>query len=313
MPMPKQSMRSGPHDTAAGALMSVPPRLSQSLQPLSYHLCHSALSVPHAKTSRRPAAQDDAAGDEVRMPPRLSQSLQPLSYHLCHSALSVPRAKTSRRPCSHDATPGALVSVPPRLSQSLQPLSYHLCHSALSVPRAKTSSLPELQELTPAPEVRTPPRLSQSVQVISRPPGDHDAGMRHGRSARIMRRGKRPESRIRTRSSRPMTASNGNFGLVADFSSIMSAPPPALLVERTSVRSSSDTVPFRLAGVNTQQHVEPIGEKPSRWAQAGPKLSIADFPVLVSVRRWLITLGSASYGHADGSAHCEGHWRAAGG
>src|SRR5215210_3663835 len=77
VPMTKQSIRFGPHDTAAGALVSRPPRLSQPLQPSWYHLCHIRLSVPAAKMSRRPEAQDEAAGVDVKTPPRLSQPLQP--------------------------------------------------------------------------------------------------------------------------------------------------------------------------------------------------------------------------------------------
>jgi hypothetical protein len=89
-------------------------------QPLSYHRCHRALSVPATNTSRRPDAHDDTPGDEVNTPPRLSQSLQPLSYHLCQSALSVPRANTSSLPGAHEVAPGPELRTPPRLSQSIQ-------------------------------------------------------------------------------------------------------------------------------------------------------------------------------------------------
>ncbi len=40
----------------------MPPSDSQSLQPPSNHLCHSALSVPRTNRSRRPVPHDDAAG-----------------------------------------------------------------------------------------------------------------------------------------------------------------------------------------------------------------------------------------------------------
>ena len=119
MPRATTSSRPASHAQAAGSEVSTPPSDSQPLQPPSYHLCHSALSVPRAKTSIRPGPHDTAAGEEVSVPSSDSQSLQPLSYHLCHSALSVPRPNTSSRPGAQELAPGPEVRTPPWLSQSI--------------------------------------------------------------------------------------------------------------------------------------------------------------------------------------------------
>src|SRR4249919_3355335 len=77
VPITKQSMRFWPQDTAAGALVRIPPKSSQPLHPFWYHLCHMWLSVPATNASSLPAPQDDTVGVEVRMPPKLSQPLHP--------------------------------------------------------------------------------------------------------------------------------------------------------------------------------------------------------------------------------------------
>ena len=169
----KTSIRPLPQDTASGSEVSTPPRDSQPDQPLVYHLCHSALSVPRTKTSSLPDAQELTPGPDVSTPPRDSQPDQPPLYHLCHSALSVPRTKTSIRPLPHDTAAGSEVSTPPRYSQPDHPPLYHLCQSALLVPLTNTSSLPFAQEQTAGPEVSTPPegfpaRPSASYTIYAR-------------------------------------------------------------------------------------------------------------------------------------------------
>jgi hypothetical protein len=62
LPITKQSMRFGPQETAAGAEVQNPPRLSQPRQAEpSHHLCHIALSLPITKQSSRFAAHEETA------------------------------------------------------------------------------------------------------------------------------------------------------------------------------------------------------------------------------------------------------------
>src|SRR5947209_7703589 len=81
-PRPKMSRRLGPQDTAAGGLLKMPPRGSQSVsegpqlvpfgavQVGSHHLWNMSLLTPRPKMSRRLGPQDTAAGGLLKMPPR---------------------------------------------------------------------------------------------------------------------------------------------------------------------------------------------------------------------------------------------------
>src|SRR6266436_6392119 len=108
------SRRLGPQDTAAGGLLKVPPRGSQSVSEgphlvPSHHLWNMSLLTPRPKMSRRLGPQDTAAGGLLKVPPRGSQSvgegphLVP-SHHLWNMSLLTPRPKMSRRLEAQDAT-----------------------------------------------------------------------------------------------------------------------------------------------------------------------------------------------------------------
>src|SRR2546425_5550470 len=77
----KMSRRLGPQDTAAGGLLKMPPRGSQSVsegpqlvpsgavQVGSHHLWNMSLLTPRPKMSRRLGAQDTAAGGALEVAP----------------------------------------------------------------------------------------------------------------------------------------------------------------------------------------------------------------------------------------------------
>src|SRR6266478_4914217 len=115
------SRRLGPQDTAAGGLLKVPPRGSQSVSEgpqlvPSHHLWNMSLLTPRPKMSRRLGPQDTAAGGLLKMPPRGSQSVsegpqlvpsgavQVGSHHLWNMSLLTPRPKMSRRLGAQDTT-----------------------------------------------------------------------------------------------------------------------------------------------------------------------------------------------------------------
>src|SRR5215510_4968752 len=70
IPRTKTSIRFGPHETAAGESLNVPPNFCHPLQSEPFHrLCHKELSVPFPKISSRFGAQEATAGPEVNVPP----------------------------------------------------------------------------------------------------------------------------------------------------------------------------------------------------------------------------------------------------
>ena len=153
----KTSRRPDSQDDAAGVEVRTPPRLSQSLQPPSNHLCQSALSVPATKTSIRPGAQ------EATLRARREDPAEALP--VAPSVVEPPVPERAVRPAREHVEPallqeqhgGSEVRTPPRLSQPLHPFSNHLCQSALSVPRTKTSTRPSPHAAAAGDEVSTPP------------------------------------------------------------------------------------------------------------------------------------------------------------
>src|SRR6266478_4061033 len=63
-------MRFGPHETAAGAEVMMPPSDCQLPHDEPFHVrCHSALSWPRTKMSVRDAPHDETATAELLIPP----------------------------------------------------------------------------------------------------------------------------------------------------------------------------------------------------------------------------------------------------
>jgi hypothetical protein len=87
---------------------------SQSLQPLSHHLCHSALSVPRTNTSSRFGDHDATAGPRRQ---DATQGFTGVPSHMCSSsAMSVPGRACDDAPPEHRPTGNrsiALADLPP--------------------------------------------------------------------------------------------------------------------------------------------------------------------------------------------------------
>src|SRR5437588_5209450 len=128
VPRAKTSSRSGPHVTADGVAVRLPPRDSQSFQMFpSHQRWHSPPSVPIANTSMRFWPQLTATGGEASEPPRFCHSLNHVDpvRLLWRSVKSAPRAKTSRRPGSNDTMLAVTLYM---LSRRLHPPAHQHIH-----------------------------------------------------------------------------------------------------------------------------------------------------------------------------------------
>src|SRR5581483_11149981 len=93
-PRANTSIRPGPQETASGPEVSSPPRLSQSCHDPSYHLCHSALSVPTTKTSTRsPLAERTTACGPCTGAATAAGALNPASAHPSSASPTSARAR----------------------------------------------------------------------------------------------------------------------------------------------------------------------------------------------------------------------------